>query len=177
MFKGPRSADQRQRNIVAVQAREPAFGAIDNVRVVMKSLGDILDAFDFADGVGIGRRERGRRAEPRFGVAEALAGGGMVVLFHRVVFGMPHRDKERPVVFEQVALLFHRACIVVRFRFVIAGGDDDGVHPGRAYLVLDRGLRAAAKRDHGQNRRHADGDSDHGERRLQFVAAQRAEGD
>ena len=54
----------------------------------MDALGDILHAADAADGIGVRRHERRRRAEARLGVAEALLRGRVIVLLHRVVFGM-----------------------------------------------------------------------------------------
>src|SRR4030095_1009570 len=39
-------------------------------------------------------------------------------------------------------------------------------------LTLNKLLRAFTKRDHGDDRRHADDDSEHGERRLNLVLPQ-----
>src|SRR5271155_2787990 len=65
----------------------------------------------------------------------------------------------------------------ILFNLVVAGGHDDQVHPRGAHLVLNRPLGAAAESDHSQHGGHADGHPDHGERGLQFILAQRLEGD
>ena len=67
--------------------------------------------------------------------------------------------------------------IVLRLHLVIAGPHDDEVHPGRADLLIDGRLRAAADRDHREHRRDTNRDADHRERALQLVAGERLEGD
>ena len=53
---------------------------------------DELHAAHLANRVGIGRRQRRRGAEPGFDVAEPLARRRMIVLLHRIVFGMERRE-------------------------------------------------------------------------------------
>src|SRR5947208_10765259 len=71
-----------------MQTREPPFRAGFHVHVLVHAFGDILDAAQPANRIGVGRRKRRRGSQSRFGVAEPLARRRMIVLFHRVVFGM-----------------------------------------------------------------------------------------
>ena len=62
----------------------------------MHAFCDVLDAVQFPNRVGIRRRQRRGRAEARLEIAQSLTGGGMIVLLHRVVFGVK-RSPNHPV--------------------------------------------------------------------------------
>src|SRR5258708_19945396 len=111
----------------------------------------------------------------------------MVVLLHRIVFRMEEGAGElqasaripwsSPELGNEAIIRMECSgldCIVrysVLPELVVARGDDDQIHAGGADLVLDRRLRSAAECNHGENRRHADGHSDHGQCSLQLVSA------
>jgi hypothetical protein len=90
----PRAADQRQLCIGAVEPREPAFGAGLDVHVLVQAFGHVLDAAKAADGARIGGCQGRGGSEPGLAVAEALLRGRMVVLLHRVVFGMERQPEK-----------------------------------------------------------------------------------
>src|SRR5262249_20770655 len=60
------------------------------------------------------------------------------------------------------------------FYVVISRRDDDQVHPRGFNLILDRGLRSTAERDHREHGGHADRQPDHRQSRLQLVLRQRS---
>ena len=181
----PRAADLRQLKVGAVEAREPALLARDDVHFLVQPFGDVLDAANAADGLGVGGRERRCRSEARLAVAEPLPRGRVIVLLHRIVFRMERdqakrgRRKRGTTPFRVPRRRLDRAAAVVvgRLHLVVARGDDDQVHPGRADLIRDRRLRARADRDHGEHRRDADRHADNRQRRLQPVAPQGTDGD
>ncbi len=143
--------------------------------------GHVLHAFDAADRGGVGRGQRRGRAQPGLRVAQPLARRRMVVLFHRVVFGMERGENDirmsRSTMVGSRLMIDHAAAVVFGLWLVVARGDDDEVHPGGADLLFDGRLGAGAEGDHRQHRRDADGHADRRQRRLQLVARQRAQRD
>ena len=69
--------------------------------------------------------------------------------------------------------VFHHAKVVLRLDLVVPRRDEDQVHSCCLNLVLDCGLSAAAERNHGQNRGHADRQTDHRQRGLKLILGQR----
>src|ERR1700733_3184671 len=101
----------------------------------------------------------------------------MIVLCHGIIFGM--KDSQQAGWLARV-IGGRLDCVLIGrilLDLVVAGGDDDQVHSRGAHLVLDRRLGATAESDHRQHGGHADGHPDHGQRSLQFILAQRREGD
>ena len=143
-------------------------------------------------------------AEAGLAVAEPLARRRMIVLLHRVVFGMASSAEGRRVLDLgcQTARREGRSAlrsatrgqalrasqrrrwldgaaaeVVRRLHLVVAGGDDDEVHAGGADLILDGGFGAGADGDHRQHGGDADRHAEDRQRRLQPVAAQRPQSD
>ena len=65
----------------------------DDARRLVHARRDVLHARDLiADGIGVGAGQRRRRAKARRRIAEAIARRRVVVLLHRVVFGMDRQS-------------------------------------------------------------------------------------
>ena len=93
----PRPADRRQLDVAAVQPVNQRAFARGGVHVLVNPFGDELHAAQAADRLRVGRRQRRRRAETRLGVAEPLPRRRMIVLLHRIVFGVKAgEDDVRP---------------------------------------------------------------------------------
>jgi len=88
----PRPPDGRQLDVAAVEAREPALVAGGDVHVLVNPLGHVLDAAQPADRIGVGRRQRRRRAKSGLAVPEALTRRRVIVLLHGVVFWVEGRE-------------------------------------------------------------------------------------
>ncbi len=199
----PRALDVEQVQVGAVHAGEPAFlratlGAIVHAGVAVHAAGHVLHPRQLADRFGIGERQRGRRAEAGFEIAEPLPGQRMIVFLHRIVFRVEvdrqhvgrageriagirqHRhqllDREAHRVF-RVALVGHGAARIFRFRLPVPRLDGELVETGRPHLLLDGPLRAGAHGHHCQHGGHAHGDAEHRQPRLQAVARERLEAD
>ena len=176
----PGAPNQRQLEIGAVKPREPPRPVGGDVHVLMQALCDILHARNAADRVGVVGGKRRRRAEARFAVAEALTRRRVIVLLHRIVFGVRRKnrlDERQRATPERIRRLERRrrldgaaAEVVRRFHLVVARGDHDQVHARRADLVADRGFGAGSNRDHRQHRGDANRHPDDRQRRLQPVA-------
>jgi len=190
----PRAANQRQVQVRAVQPGEPAFVARLDVHVLMQTFRDVLHAANASNGLGVFRRERRGRPESGLAVTQTLARRRMIVLLHRIVFGVreQRRREERHntrrahyrdffarfralrdiVIPPERRRRFHGAAaeVVGRLHLVVAGGDDDQIHARGADLIFDGRFGAGADRDHRQHRRNADRHADDGQRRLQPVA-------
>jgi hypothetical protein len=145
--------------------------------------GDILDAADLlANRFRVSAGQRGSRPEPRGRITQPLPRSRVIVLFHRVVFGMIRSEdyiwSGLMVLGLMSRLMIHDAATVVgHCRLVIARRDDDDVEARRHDLLLNRGLRAPAKcrrRHHGAD---ADRHAEHRQCSLEAVARQRAQGD
>ena len=66
-----------------------------DVDVLVQTLGHVLHAADAANRVGVCGRQRGRRPEAGFAVAEPLPRGRVIVFLHRVVFGVREQRRRR----------------------------------------------------------------------------------
>src|SRR4030095_7606262 len=89
MLKCPRAPNLRNLQIGAVQAGEPSPVAMDDTRVFVNSRRHVLNAANLVSYcVCIGTAQRRRGAESCRRIAEPLTCGRMIVLLHRIVFGM-----------------------------------------------------------------------------------------
>ncbi len=85
------------------------------------------------------------------------------------------RRERRPL--DATLVVDDAAEILLGLHLVVAGGDDDQVHPGGADLLFDCGLGSRSERDHRQYRSHPDSHAEHGQRGLQLVALERLDRD
>ena len=151
----PASPDAGQIGFGAMQSREPALIAQHHASRLVDAGRDVLHAAHLRSNrhrIVAGQRGGGAKAGGR--IAEPLARGRMVVLLHRIVFGVRDQrdivgDGERDIVgIEPAVVIFDAAGAALAFHLVVSGHDGDDVHAGGHHLLFDRRARAIADGHH-----------------------------